>query len=305
MEIINIAVGKIRPDPNQPRKTIEKSQIDDMAQNMKYQGVINPIEVDKDLVIVTGEQRWWAAKKAGFKKVPIKILEEIQPYDRFMRQVSENVHQNTMTEWDTAVAVKKLQECNGTQRATRELGEMLGKSHHWVEMKLSLLKESKKVQEVMKKPGAISPSLLNEINERAPEEYRNLLKNKLIKGELGTGRGVRALAKALELRPDKTNELLSKNYRGLSTEKMYDVVTNIAPTPTQQIENTAERGEKLRAELRTLTSRLETTTLNDYAPLEAPEIKLLLSKLGVAITKFLDSYKRELPNKETYDSKMS
>ena len=65
MELTEIPVTKIRRDPSQPRSSFEDEEIEDMAKSMKTTGLINTIEVDPSGMIITGERRWRAAKKAG------------------------------------------------------------------------------------------------------------------------------------------------------------------------------------------------------------------------------------------------
>ena len=74
MEIIEIEIDKIKPDKDQPRTSMDELELKEMAQSIVTQGVINPIEVDNDMVIITGERRWRAAKIAGLKVVPVKIF---------------------------------------------------------------------------------------------------------------------------------------------------------------------------------------------------------------------------------------
>ena len=74
---ISIPIDKIRPDKNQPRKSFDEDALKGMAVSIKNEGVINAIEIDEKFIIITGEQRWRAAKIAGLKEVPVKIIENI------------------------------------------------------------------------------------------------------------------------------------------------------------------------------------------------------------------------------------
>lgn len=110
-----VPTDSIRPDPNQPRKLKSPDQIKGLAQNFKQKGVgiINPIEVDDQGIIVTGEMRWLAAKEAGFAQVPVRRFTPETPDLRFLRQMSENVHQTSvglfrMAPLDTAHALRRL-----------------------------------------------------------------------------------------------------------------------------------------------------------------------------------------------------
>jgi len=81
----------LTPDPNQPRKTFNQEDVESMASTIASQGIINPIEIDGDNVIVTGQLRWMAAEKAGLSEVPC-IVWDGDAGERFERQVVENLN---------------------------------------------------------------------------------------------------------------------------------------------------------------------------------------------------------------------
>ena len=107
MENFEVEIDKIILDPNSPRKYIDEDHVEEMAQSMRSVGVINAIEVDKKFMIVTGEVRWRAAKMAGLKTIPAKII-EINDDERFMRQVIDNLHPETLSTCDKEDALEKL-----------------------------------------------------------------------------------------------------------------------------------------------------------------------------------------------------
>ena len=105
--IFYLDVDDITPDPNQPRKHFNQKELESLAHTMETQDIINPIEVDDDNVLVTGERRWRAAKIAGKKKVPcIRWAGTLE--ERFERQVVENLHHDKLTEQDRDAALVKL-----------------------------------------------------------------------------------------------------------------------------------------------------------------------------------------------------
>ena len=153
MEIIEIEIEKIKPDPNQPRTSIEEEYLAGMAHSIGQQGVINAIEVDKDLMIVTGEVRWRAAKMARLKTIPAKVI-DISDDRRFVRQVIANIHSNTMSGWDTATALKKLLNTwpgyekdealemgADADEAIVWLSEIIGKSPAYIRKEVSFINE--------------------------------------------------------------------------------------------------------------------------------------------------------------------
>lgn len=217
MEIKQIAIDKLKRDKNQPRQTFDKDKIQDMAQSIKTEGVINPIEIDKDYFIITGELRSRAAKLAGLKTVPCKII-SINPKERFRRQVIENLHNATMTEWDTAKAIKKL--LDGRQatirsskqhkggypdKGIRELGRIIGKGNTFIIEKLQLLEASEPFQQAVKK--GLSASFIRGIT-RAPEFYQKAMEEKILKGDFKTRDEAIEVATALHRNPEKGQRIL-------------------------------------------------------------------------------------------------
>ena len=95
--VVEVEIGKIDNNPNQPRKNFDPTALDELAQSIKRYGIIQPILVTKKgdrYLIVAGERRFRASKIAGLKKIPaiirafteseikqIALLENIQRQD--------------------------------------------------------------------------------------------------------------------------------------------------------------------------------------------------------------------------------
>lgn len=114
----------LKPDPNQPRQNVSDEDIEAMAQTFLSQGIINPLEIDKNNVIVTGEIRWRAALKAGIDKVPC-LLWQGKKTERLERQVIENLHRRNLNSIDRENAIWKLWE-SGKYGSQAELSRKLG-----------------------------------------------------------------------------------------------------------------------------------------------------------------------------------
>lgn len=70
--------GCLVPDPDQPRKDFNEEALNELADSIKTHGMFQPILVtktDAGYVLVAGERRWLAAKKAGIKEVPVIVKE--------------------------------------------------------------------------------------------------------------------------------------------------------------------------------------------------------------------------------------
>jgi len=241
MQIEEISVDLIKPDPDQPRSKVNESKVEEMALSLKNTkvGIINPIEVDEDNVIVTGETRWRAAKLAGLKTIPCK---RIKPEDRFLRQVIENIHQGVMTDWDTAKALKKLLSSelvarrpfsdHPSDKHVRDLARMIGKSHSFISEKLSILAEKDKYRTAIKE-GKLTARVVREA-KRAPEEYQDRIKDKFIENEIPTRDAVIEIAQAVNRRPELADQILDYDYSDMSSPEVAAHVRSASPTLRQE-----------------------------------------------------------------------
>jgi ParB/RepB/Spo0J family partition protein len=98
----------LKPDRNQPRKTFDQEVIDSMAQTILTQGVIAPIEIDENSVVVTGEIRWRASQKAKVPTIPVRRIYDLKPDERLERQLVENLHRKDIPYAERDEAIYKL-----------------------------------------------------------------------------------------------------------------------------------------------------------------------------------------------------
>jgi ParB family transcriptional regulator, chromosome partitioning protein len=257
MQIQEIEIDKIKPDKNQPRTSIDELDLREMGKSIITEGVINPIEIDKNFVIITGERRWRASKLAGLKTVPVKII-EITPKERFMRQVIENIHHNTMSDWDTANALKKLLEyfhlvkvlskkAGQPQTGITWLSEKTGKSKGYIEEKLDILEMSKDIQKAIKDqkiPGTFIRAIKN-----VPLKYKKIMEKKILDNEFSTRDGAMELSFALNREqdnPDKIKELLGVDYsKHKSSGAITNTISKISPREHEMIAKTYESSQEI------------------------------------------------------------
>lgn len=218
MKIQEIKINQIKPDISQPRKSFKPTRIKEMAQSIKTEGVINAIEIDRDFKIITGEIRWRSAKEAGLKTVPCKIL-TIGKEERFLRQVIENLHHNTMTHWDTAVAIDKLLTSHavrsqGKDAGISELSRKVGKSEAYIREHANILEASKDIQKAVK--GGLELTFIRSIN-LIPKEYKVQMKKKVLSGEFKNPEGALAVQIATKRNPNKAKKILDQDYSNCET----------------------------------------------------------------------------------------
>jgi hypothetical protein len=115
-EIEMVPIGKIRPDSSQPRTEWDEHQehVEELAASYFKHGIIQPLEVDENNVIVLGECRWRAAKRAGLKKVPVRRITTPPQQDRLERQLIDDAQRSQLNEqermWAYAAAVASIND---------------------------------------------------------------------------------------------------------------------------------------------------------------------------------------------------
>ncbi len=108
--IIEMEVGRVHPNPKQPRKIFKESDLASLAQSLKQDGIIQPLVVSKDddgYMIIAGERRWRASQIAGFEKVPV-IVKEVTPEDMLRLAIIENVQRANLNVIEEAEAYAML-----------------------------------------------------------------------------------------------------------------------------------------------------------------------------------------------------
>jgi len=200
MEIVE--VDKLKPDLNQPRKVFDEEKIKALGGTYKNQGLIQPIEIDKNYQIITGERRWRAAKLAGLKKIPCRILEDLTEEQKLERRLIENIHHEPLTDLEKAEAIKKLIELRGWNKTSA--AEVLGISFTNISNLLALVEAPKEVKKLVEEK-KISPSDAGEISYRLkdkPEKAVEVAK-KVARSTSNKRKLVRTLIKEHKLKEKK------------------------------------------------------------------------------------------------------
>jgi ParB family transcriptional regulator, chromosome partitioning protein len=161
-----IAIDKLTPDPDQPRKAFSDEAIDRLADSLRTRGMLQPIRArwDTDLgrwVIVAGERRFRAARRAGWIEVPCVTVEAAMTDSEILQdQLIENCLREDLQPLEQAAAFKMLMDANGW--SARRLGEELHISHQTIGRSLSLLELPEMVRQKVAE-GMIAPRTAAEI----------------------------------------------------------------------------------------------------------------------------------------------
>ena len=106
-------IGDLTRNPFQPRQIFDEKKLDELANSIKKNGVIQPIAVRPDksnkgkYQIIAGERRWLAAQKAGLHDIPITIL-DLNDNESLEVAIVENIQRDDLNPIEEANAYKRL-----------------------------------------------------------------------------------------------------------------------------------------------------------------------------------------------------
>lgn len=143
-KVIQVEVGKIEPNPYQPRR--EFDDIEGLAQSIKQNGILQPLTVRRtgdSFQLVAGERRLRAAKMLGMEVIPC-IPVTITERNSAVMALIENIQRRDLSFFDEAEAIAKLIDFYGMTQEDAAI--KLGKSQPSVANKLRLLKLEKDVR---------------------------------------------------------------------------------------------------------------------------------------------------------------
>jgi ParB family chromosome partitioning protein len=139
-ELREVDIDLIQPSKQQPRTRFSEERLEELAQSIQNNGVIQPILLRTRGVgfeLIAGERRWLAARKAGLTRIPA-IVREI-PDDRVLElALVENIQRQELNPIEEANAYMRLIETLGLRQ--EDLAQRLGKDRSSVTNYLRLLK---------------------------------------------------------------------------------------------------------------------------------------------------------------------
>lgn len=136
-----IAIDQIETNPYQPRDTFEEQALQELADSIKVQGIIQPLTVRRlsanSYQLISGERRLRASKLAGLKEVPAYIR-TANDQEMIEMALIENIQRENLNAMEVAISFQRMiDECKLNQE---ELGVRVGKNRTTVTNYLRLLK---------------------------------------------------------------------------------------------------------------------------------------------------------------------
>lgn len=144
-----LSLEKIKANPGQPRKSFDREALEELADSVKNQGVIQPIIVERQhdgYIVVAGERRYRAAKLAGLETVP-SIVKNFTEGQRLEVALIENIQRENLNPLEEAKAYRYL--IDKTNMSQQNLADRVGKKRSTVANSLRLLNLPTQVQNAL------------------------------------------------------------------------------------------------------------------------------------------------------------
>ena len=180
----SILISKIKPNPNQPRKSFEDKSLKQLAQSIEEKGLITPITVKQDdnkYVIVAGERRYRAHKLLKKKRILAYVIDAESNKDIMYMALIENIQREDLNPIEEAKGYRYLQD--NLKSSITEIAKTVGKSRPAVSNTLRLLKLPSQIQESILKgeinAGQARAILQNKTSQGMIQFWKKLLKEKM------------------------------------------------------------------------------------------------------------------------------
>jgi ParB family chromosome partitioning protein len=226
--LLQVPLAKVEPNPRQPRTVFHQDKLNELADSIRANGIIQPLLVRKHgeaYEIVAGERRWRAARLAGLETVPV-VVQDIADDNILALALIENIQRDDLNAIETAVAFDRLsRELNLTHE---EIGRRTGKERTTITNFLRLLRLPEDLQ-AMIGDGRLSMGQARAILALPTEELQRTVAEKVV----SQGLSVRATEKLIQSMTeprevsDKVKAPIDPNVRAAEEELMRVLGTRV------------------------------------------------------------------------------
>lgn len=149
-ELLEVDIDLIEPNPDQPRSHFNEIKLEELAQSIKVNGLVQPILLRRvasgRYQLVAGERRWRAAQKAGLHKVNA-VIRSIPDAKLLELALIENIQRQELNPIEEALAYQRLIQNLGLTQD--EVAKRVGKDRSSIANYLRLLKLPEKIQKML------------------------------------------------------------------------------------------------------------------------------------------------------------
>jgi ParB family chromosome partitioning protein len=182
-EFKQVQINCVRPAKYQPRQTFDPDEIQELAESIKQQGILQPIivrpvdEIGFQYEIVAGERRWKAAQQAGLSQIPVYIraIDERQALEI---AIIENIQRSDLNLIEEGQAYQRLVDNFGYTHEA--VAQAVRKSRSYISNAIRLLNLPEEIQDAVRKDMISASHARTLINMENAEELVEKIKNNQI-----------------------------------------------------------------------------------------------------------------------------
>ncbi|HJQ23503.1 MAG TPA: ParB/RepB/Spo0J family partition protein [Blastocatellia bacterium] len=148
-DLIDLDIDLLYPTESQPRRVFNQEKLNELAQSIKVNGIIQPIVARRDgerFQIIAGERRWRAAQMAGLQKIPC-LIREVADDSVLEISLIENIQREDLNPIEEATAYKRL--IDNLSLSQEEVAKRVGKDRSSVTNALRLLRLPTEIQQLV------------------------------------------------------------------------------------------------------------------------------------------------------------
>jgi len=248
-----IPIDKIRPNPDQPRKTI--GDVRELSDSIKQRGVLEPLLVryiphEDTYYIISGERRYHASMAAGLHELPCieKIADDAETLEIAL---IENLQRKDLTAFEEADGLQRL--ADQFDYTHDDIAKKIGRSRSSVTETMSLRVIPDEVRHTCIENGIVSKSLLLQVARQPTEKKMQEIVHRIVQGNLTRDEARRARKEEMESAPRPQPFVFDYE----SDDGAFRV--------RLQFRKSHVSSEELAAALRTVLRRLESGSLSSSA----------------------------------------
>lgn len=220
-EIQLVPISRVEPREAQPRTNFDEASLQELADSIKEYGLIQPItarRLDSGYYqIIAGERRWRAARLAGMREVPVRVIEADEKLATELALV-ENLQREDLNPLEEALGYKTLMDVYGMTQD--EAAKRVGKSRPTVTNALRLLNLAPEVQQFVEQ-GLLSAGHARALVIVKPEEAQIDAARSVIANGLSVRRTEQLAAKLMrEPKPEKAEDGIHVDYAAEVTKRL-------------------------------------------------------------------------------------
>lgn len=216
-----VRMTQIEPNQNQPRKNFDEEKLNELAQSIQENGLLEPILVQikgDHYEIVAGERRWRACHIAGLKEIPV-IIKEYSDQDQVEISLIENIQREDLNPIEEAKAYQKLSD--EFHLSQEEIAKKVSKDRASVANTMRLLKLAETVQEMVAN-GELSMGQARALITVEDKELQIELAKRIVEEKLS----VREVEKLIRSLTNEKTEKTKKQIQDPASSAIYRDIEN-------------------------------------------------------------------------------